>query len=178
DAALILAIQDQAVPLNGLRAKWINGADPKCRLCKAKDEWPQHILGPCPNMLEDAKQRHDKVVRMIFDELLEKFGAPQDVSRFANDAVELTLDSFIPTVNRVSYNKPDILCFDKVAKSLLVIEIAVTSDFLIEDIEKKKVLKYGPLASDLQLSHKVKVTRIPVVFGNVGSTEKARVNLS
>jgi len=59
--ALITPAQDQALDTKGHKAKMLHTTnDPKCRMCKEKDETVAHIVSACPKMRAPRKLVQDK----------------------------------------------------------------------------------------------------------------------
>ena len=60
--SLIIAAQDQALRTNYRKAKIEKSTnDPKCRLCKQRDETVSHIVSECSKIAQtEYKGRHDK----------------------------------------------------------------------------------------------------------------------
>ena len=79
----------------------------------------------------------------------------------------------IKTTNKVKYNRPDIMSWDKEAKTCDVVEITVPLEVNVSRRLTTKSDKYMPLLSELQQMYtNYKFSMIPVVIGSLGAVPK------
>lgn len=107
-----MSLQDGSVPLKDLLFKMGLIDSPLCRFCNVDEEWPSHILGKCPNLLPLAQNRHDRITRILFNELLIARGAKPGLNAFSSSDTILIYDQQIKCDTSVRYNKPDIMLHD------------------------------------------------------------------
>ena len=72
----ILAAQEQALRTNYVKNKIDRSSNnPKCRICKEKDETINHVISECPGLAQrEYKRRHDKVARTLHWNISRAFG--------------------------------------------------------------------------------------------------------
>ena len=76
--SLIVAAQDQALRTNYRKAKIEkSGGDPKCRLCKERDETVNHLVSDRSKIAQtEYKKRHDKVAAAVHWSICKRHGLP------------------------------------------------------------------------------------------------------
>ena len=74
--ALTVAAQDHVIRTNYIKATVDRSqVDPKCRLCKQKNEAIAHIVSACPKLAQkEYKRRHDNVAKAVHWDLSAKYG--------------------------------------------------------------------------------------------------------
>lgn len=65
---------------------------------------------------------------------------------------------------KIQNNRPDIFIYDKKRKELTLIEIGITNQDLLQEVENEKKRKYDLLANELGLMYKCKTKIIPFVL--------------
>jgi hypothetical protein len=80
----------------------------------------------------------------------------------SNDKAKLLWDTPIVTDRSVEANRPDLVLFDKKAKTAVIDDIAIPLDDSLETTiaEKNRKSKYLPLAVELKYFNKIKSTSI------------------
>ena len=69
--------------------------------------------------------------------------------------------------------KPDLTIWNKTARTALLIEVSVPSDYGINAAERVKKTKYLPLMEDLKSSWKLhRIDIIPIIVGATGLVKK------
>ncbi|XP_029657447.1 uncharacterized protein LOC115231605 [Octopus sinensis] len=117
-------------------------------------------------------RRHNEVVKCLHLHLCCQYGIRKTKklkihsvqSVVANEVVEIRLDTTIPTDTAVSNNKPDIFVHDKIKNTITLIEVGITSQNCLKQVEVEKFHKYDFLANELGVIHRAKVKIIPVVL--------------
>ena len=73
---LIMAAQSQSIRTKAIKAKIDKSEeDPRCRMCKAKDETVNHLLSDCPKLAQTKyKRRHDEVAKAVHWDLCSQYG--------------------------------------------------------------------------------------------------------
>ena len=75
----------------------------------------------------------------------------------------------IKTSTKLPYNEPDILIWNKKAKTCSVIEISCPADVNVTRKTNEKSLKYAPLLRNLQMMYNdYKFEMIPIIIGAFG----------
>lgn len=104
-----------------------------CRKCGASRETIQHVVSNCKLWLTTLYiDRHDSVARNIHYILCIRYElVPPHYSQrispvMENDKVRLYWNQPVQTRTVIKHNKPDLVVFDKVKKTALVIEVAVS----------------------------------------------------
>jgi hypothetical protein len=104
-----------------------------CRACGIATETIEHVLTGCSKWLPTLYiDRHDSVARCLHYRICIKYElAPQHYSQSVgpvkeNDRVKLYWNQPVQTKTIIRHNKPDIVIFDKVAKTAIIIEFAVS----------------------------------------------------
>ena len=79
----------------------------------------------------------------------------------------------VTTVNKVKYNRPDIIIWDKEEKQCSVIDICTPLDFNVSNRQVTKIDKYMLLVSELQQLHPgYSYQIVPIVVGALGTISK------
>ena len=104
-----------------------------CRACSRSTETIEHVLAGCSKWLPTLYiDRHDSVARSLHYRICLRFQlAPQHYSQRVepvkeNDLVKLYWNQPVQTRSIIRHNKPDIVVFDKAAKTATIFEIAVS----------------------------------------------------
>jgi Reverse transcriptase (RNA-dependent DNA polymerase) len=119
--------------------------DKNCRACRHTTETTEHILSSCskwlPNLYVD---RHDSVARNIHYKLCQKYGlTPPHYSQkvesvLGNESCKLYWNQPVQTKTIIRHNKPDIIAFETVGKTAVIVEVAVS---WFTGIEKQTEIK-------------------------------------
>ena len=190
------AVRNALVAQEGCLQILLRAHDPcagnkSCRKCGKSTETVAHVVSNCskwlPNLYID---RHDSVARNIYYKLCQQYGlTPPHYSQkvepvLGNESVKLYWNQPVQTKAIIRHNKPDIIAFDNIKKTAVVIEVAVSWFTGIgKQIEIKRnrycvngnwedelKLPYPPgdnLLRELQTSG-WKVTFLPIVIGTSG----------
>jgi hypothetical protein len=164
---------------------------PECRICNGPQETIEHVISCCPKWLRTLYiDRHDSVARNIYYVVCTKYDLKpphytQKVDSVKeNENVKIYWNQPVQSRAIIRHNKPDIIVFDKIKKTALVIEVAVSWFTGIEKQINIKTNRYtvngnwdqeltlpyprgANLVSELS-SQGWKVTFIPVVVGATG----------
>ncbi|CAF1657578.1 unnamed protein product [Adineta ricciae] len=104
-----------------------------CRKCNSKEESIEHVTSSCPKWLCTLYiDRHDSVARNIYYILCRKYDIQpphytQSVSSVKEtEYVKLYWNQPVMTRTIIRHNKPDIVVFDKVKRTAVIFEVAVS----------------------------------------------------
>ena len=187
----VLAAQEGCLLTKSHPAHAKTSNDTSCRTCGNPRETIQHIIANCPTWLPNLYvDRHDSVSRNIHFKLCQKFGlTSRHYSQKAdpvleNDSIKLYWNHPVQTKTIIRHNKPDIIVFDKIGKTALIIEVAVSWFTGIEKQINIKMNRYcinGNWEDELKLPYPRgdnllrelqttgwKATFLPVVIGATG----------
>ena len=90
-----------------------------------------------------------------------------------NDRVKILWNFPVQTDHTVRHNKPDILVFEKISRSAIIIDITVPADVNIAKKQTEKILNYSDLSFESkQIWNVDKVMIIPVIIGATGIIHK------
>ena len=81
-----------------------------------------------------------------------------------NENAEIRVDTRINVNVKIQCNKPDIFVWDKKRKEIILIEIGITSQSSLTNVESEKMRKYDLLANELGMMYKCKTRIIPYVM--------------
>jgi hypothetical protein len=167
----------------------LSGTD--CRMCKGSPETVEHVISCCPKWLPTLYiDRHDSVARNIYyilcrqSDLVFPHYSQKVESVQQNERMKLYWNQPVQTRSIVRHNKPDLIAFDKIGRTALIVEVAVSwFTCIARQIEVKRnrycvngnwedelTLPYprgDNLVSDLS-ARGWKVTFLPVVIGATG----------
>ncbi|XP_029654444.1 uncharacterized protein LOC115227874 [Octopus sinensis] len=82
----------------------------------------------------------------------------------SNEFVEIQVDTNFPTDNVIPNNKPEIFVHDKSSNTITLIEVGITSQNCLKNVEMKKFHKYDLLANQIGPIHRAKVKIVLVVI--------------
>ena len=178
----INGMQDQEIATKATR-KW-REKDPtinaKCRLCGSQDETVLHALGSCPSLSSNLYMtaRHENVGRHIVEEIVKQEKQltyrkrPESVTVIKNK--EIWWNMSIKTANKVEYNRPDAVIWNKETKVCHLVEISVPLDINTSNRQVVKRDKYMLLVSEMQqLYRNYTFQIIPVIIGCLGAIPKS-----
>ncbi|KAF7682786.1 hypothetical protein TCON_1999 [Astathelohania contejeani] len=81
-----------------------------------------------------------------------------------NDLAEIRVDTKIRTDVLVKHNRPDIFIYDKRENMVILVEIGITSQDNLQQVEVEKKRKYDFLVNELGILYKAKTKIIPYVL--------------
>jgi hypothetical protein len=147
--------------------------DAICQHCNKNKKTIDHLATKCERMLgHDYTRRHNEVVRCIHLNIMNKYGfkrskklrthSVQEVME--NQNAEVRVDTRIKTDVLIKNNRPDIFIYDKKANEVIIIEIGITCQDLLQQVENEKKRKYDLLANELGMQYKAKSRIIPYVM--------------
>jgi hypothetical protein len=162
-----------------------------CRACRNTIETIEHIVSSCPKWLPNLFiDRHDSVARNLHYKLCQKYDlTPPHYSQkvdpaLENESVKLYWNQPIQTKTIIRHNKPDIVAFDKIRKTALIIEVAISWFTGIEkqiEIKRNRYCINGNWDEELKLPYPRgdnllrelqtsgwTVTFLPIVIGTCG----------
>ena len=124
-------------------------ADKSCRRCRGNWETAEHVVTHCTFWLATLYiYRHDMVAQRVHYYLCRKAGlkAPPYSSKvpgvIANDRYKLCWNQPVQCKAIIKHNKPDIVLYDKQAKTALIVEIAVSWHTRLEQQRQLKLNRY------------------------------------
>ena len=144
-----------------------------CTYCKERARSVDHLATQCDRMMDyDYTWRHNEVVRSIHLGFCTKYGikrcrrlrSHRVESTVENSRVCIRTDTPIVTSTGVRANRPDIVVHDKVRNEITIVEVGITSQNNLQEVEIEKTRKYGLLAGELAHMYKCKVDIIPYVM--------------
>ncbi|XP_029656130.1 uncharacterized protein LOC115230029 [Octopus sinensis] len=144
-----------------------------CSHCKKCKKTVDHLATQCGKMLNsDYLRRHNEVVKCIHLHLCRTYGIKRGSklkthsvqSILSTQNVEIRVDMSIMTETKVQSNKPDIFVYDKTKQEITLIEVGITSQDRLKQVEIEKFRKYDLLANELSILYDAKVKIIPVVL--------------
>lgn len=183
----MIAIQDQVIPTKNYLKYIIK--DPgvltdECRMCGRDHETIQHIISGCSCLAPtDYKLRHDQVSHIIHSKLAKKHRLPQKVDApyyqyhpeavLENETHKLYWDRSILTDRTIQHNRPDITLWDKSAKKVWFIDVAVVNTSNMMTTYQTKIDKYRELVFAVKEQWRVsEVKTIPIVLSATGVIPK------
>ena len=126
----------------------------------------------------DYKERHDKVAKIIYGQLAQKYNLIQNFTDFykndaahvlENDCYKLYWDRTILTSNVIVHNRPDIISINKITKTAFLIDIAIPSSHNLEKSHQEKISKYLELSVYLKNTWNLeKITILPIILSSTG----------
>lgn len=81
-----------------------------------------------------------------------------------NDRAEIRIDTRIKTDILIKHDRPDIFVYDKKMNTITLIEVGITSQDQLQEVETEKKRKYDILANEISLLYKAKTRIIPYVM--------------
>ena len=182
--AYACAIQEQEIATKYLihKRQRDNGITPssdnKCRLCRTNIEDITHIISACPLMSTGyyLPLRHDQVGKIIYKEHVKKHTSSSKVTLnnepeyiYKHDQFEYWWNISIQTSTKLPHNKPDLVIWNKDAKTCTVIDFSCPSDVNVTKKVTEKIDNYGPLLRNLQMMYReYKFEMVPIIVGALG----------
>ena len=77
-----------------------------------------------------------------------------------NDLAEIKVDTRLKTDIKFANNRPDIFIYDKIKREIILIEVCITSQDNLQQVELEKVKKYELLCNELKMLYKAYKTKI------------------
>ena len=183
---LIMAAQTQSLRTNTIKTMIDKTQeDPKCRMCKQKEETVSHIVSECPKLAQkEYKRRHDCVAKALHWDLCRlydidcgnKWYEHQPEGVLETSDVKILWDFNIQTDNEIQARRPDIVVVNKKDRKCYIIDVAVQGDVRIAEKETEKIEKYDELKREVERLWKVKAKVMPIVLGALGTVTRSLSN--
>ena len=121
--------------------------------------------------------RHDNIAREVVREIANVDKPKKQRGPFPavshTSTQEIWWNHPVTTVNKVKYNRPDIIIWDKKEKQCSVIDICAPLDFNVNNRQVTKIDKFMLLVSELQQLHPgYSYQVVPIVVGALGTISK------
>ena len=183
---LIMAAQTQSLRTNTIKTNIDKTQeDPKCTICKQKEETVSHIVSECPKLAQrEYKRRHDCVAKAFHWDLCRLYDIdcgnkwyehqPEEVLETSD--VKILWDFNIQTDNEIQARRPDIVVVNKKDRKCYIIDVAVPGDVRIAEKETEKIEKYDELKREVERLWKVRAKVIPIVLGALGAVTRSLSN--
>lgn len=184
----VLAIQDQVVKTRAY-VKHILHQDTdttKCRMCGLAEETIHHLTAGCSAIAQTRYlERHNNMGKVVHQlvcinkNLLNNFTphykySPQSV--LENETTKMYWDVTIIADRGLEHNRPDMVIWNKVEKSAILVDFAVPSDHNLSKTYAEKYEKYQILAQEIKSIWQLKrVTIMPLVISVNGLVHKRTV---
>ena len=150
-----------------------NSKEVMCLHCNKTKRTVDHIATKCDRMLgHDYTRRHNEVVRAIHLHCMNLYGftkskkirshSVQEV--IENRNAEVRVDTRIKTDILIKNNSPDIFIYDKKKNEITIIEVGITCQDLLQQVEIEKKRKYDLLANELGMIYKCRTKIVPYVM--------------
>jgi len=162
------------------KAKILNMTnDPKCRMCKEKDETVAHIVSACSKIAGSwYKTRHNNVAAAVHHSKCQHYEIkttdniwlhkPNAVTE--NNKVKVLWDFEIKTDRQIQARRPELVVIDKQTKEGLIIDVAIPNDTHTVETEREKIEQYQDLRLEIQRMWNIKARVVPIVIGALGAT--------
>ena len=125
----------------------------KCRLCETQEETVLHVLGACPSLSTNLyiSTRHDNVGQIIVEQVLKQENKDHQQRKRPESVIETPPKEIwwnipVTTTNKMEYNCPDVMVWEKESKLCYVIEISIPLDFNTSKRQIVKRDKYMPVS--------------------------------
>ena len=181
----INAMQEQEIATKSIKKRRNKDQimNSKCRPCETQEETVPHVLGECPSLSTNLyiSVRHDNVGQIIVEEVLKQENINHQQRKRPELVIETSTEEIwwnmaVTTTNKVEYNRPDVLVWEKESKLCHVIEISIPLDFTTSNRQIVKRDKYMPLVSEMQRMYQdYKFQIVPVIIGFLGAIPKSLV---
>ncbi|XP_044751720.1 uncharacterized protein LOC123311715 [Coccinella septempunctata] len=184
----LFAIQDQVVPTRNY-SKYIMKLpveNTKCRLCSIAEETVQHISSACSAIAATKYlARHNnmgKVVHQLLGlqfQLLPHFTphhlySPQTLME--NENFKLYWDMTVITDIGMEHNRPDVVVWNKMEKTVVILDFAVPLDCNLKKSYGEKINKYEALSRQMRDMWKLNRVDIkPLIISTNGLVHKNTV---
>ena len=184
---MLIGAQDQALYTNGFRKMAGLSDNDKCRFCHTEVESVSHLMSGCQTLLADGHytNRHNKVCRYLHWKVCNEIGMWTKPIQDHEPAPTTSYEDYVIFYDKpISLGryveggaiKPDIVVWDRKAKTAQIIEVTVPNDYGLNRAEREKNNKYQDLKNDLRTTWGLtNIELIPVV---VGATGLVKNNLS
>ena len=177
---LLIGAQDQTLLTKGFMKMAKLTDDDKCRFCHTEVESVSHLTSACQTLMGDGHytNRHNAVCRYIHWKICNEIGIKtkpvwnhEPARSTAHEDFVIFYDKPISLGRYVEGGaiKPDIVLWDRKAKSAQIIEVSVPNDYGLNRAEREKKNKYQDLKNDLRTTWGLKeIELIPVIIGATG----------
>lgn len=160
--ATFLAIQDQVVPTRTY-SKYVMKLPvetTKCRLCNDAEESVQHISSACSTIAGTKYlARHDNMGKVVHQLLCLQYGLLQSLTPHhlyspqpivENDSFKVYWDITISTDIAVEHNRPDVVVWNKINRTVVIVDFAVPMDGNLKKSYDEKKKKYEALSRQMR----------------------------
>ncbi|KAI5148113.1 hypothetical protein ENBRE01_3047, partial [Enteropsectra breve] len=145
----------------------------QCNHCQQAKKTVDHLATRCEKMLYyDYTLRHNEVIKAIHLMICNRYNITNNKHLrthsvqhlYTNDEVDIRIDTRITTDINIANNKPDVFIYDKKRNLITIIEVGITSQNRLQEVEVEKKHKYDILANALASIHNARVQIIPIVM--------------
>ncbi|KAG0435477.1 LINE-1 reverse transcriptase like protein [Dictyocoela muelleri] len=146
---------------------------PKCHHCNKSTASVDHIATRCEKMLYfDYKKRHDDIQKIILISILNKY-TNSNIKHYKYqktknvhdlEDIKILVDIPIKTDILVTENRPDIVVINKKNKEICFIEVGITNQENLKQVESFKKRKYELLAREYGRIKNMNVKIVPFVM--------------
>jgi len=98
---------------------------------------------------------------------------PKSVETSQGGKVTILWNQQVQTHRTIHNNKPDIIIRDNEKGTCMLIDVAISADRNVIQMEAKKILKYKDLTIEIQRMWNVKTKMIPVIIRATGTISKS-----
>ncbi|KAI4292412.1 hypothetical protein PAPHI01_1686 [Pancytospora philotis] len=150
-----------------------DGETGMCAHCQSRSKTVVHLATQCKQMhYHDYMRRHNEAVRCLHLWYCTKFwikAFPRMHSHsvqelVSNENAEIRVDTWVSTGIKIQANKPVILIYDKMCREIILVEVGITSQDRLVNVEAEKEHRYDVLANKLGQEYKSKTRIIPYVI--------------
>ncbi|XP_044757798.1 uncharacterized protein LOC123315955 [Coccinella septempunctata] len=177
----LLAIQDQVVPtrsyIKHIMKQQIEST--KCRLCNNYEETIQHLSSGCSQIAGTKYlSRHNDMGKVVHQQMCLREGLLRHFTPYhlytpqallENENTKIYWDLTVVTDLGIEHNRPDMVVWNKVNETALIIDFAVPLDNNLSKAYGEMVAKYEALARQMKDLWKLKSVKImPLIISANG----------
>ena len=156
------------LPTNFTLHLWDRDKCPLCPFCQRKTESIAHLFNGCQQFHNFYSRRHNRIAEKI-EGIICEFHRRERV--YANRLMETIMPDLQQQLSTVVHRKPDIVIFDAIARTCIIIEITICFDMYFEYAFTAKNNRYKQLCDVLQ-ANGINVELIVLCFGSLGCIRK------
>ena len=180
---LTTAAQDQVLNIRYYSKHIIkkNSTD-RYRMSHTQAETVEYVISGCQTLTADNYlNRHNQVAAQLHLDICKYYGIKVDaqywyqhtlVQVMENEKVTILWDYQVKTETHIPCHKPDLIIQEKESERRMIIDVAIPSNYNIQNKATEKMSKYVDLQIECQRMWDKKVELIPVIMGATGIVDK------
>ena len=154
--SFVLNSMCDSLPTNNNLKLWNKVLSSQCKLCDAFKETIMHVLNACPRMLDRYKWRHDNVLHVLHEFVLECYKDKSNCEVLCDIVIQnghIQSDQYKKTIPDDVYltaERPDLVIVDRSGKRVVIVELTIPFEQNFQKAYTRKAARYRLLIAGIE----------------------------